>query len=75
MGVKMKLSVAREIVKNKEIIYPEHDKVIERKIKILNKRADKVKNPETAKNFRDKALEWEALRKANFWNMREKVNV
>ena len=71
----MKLSVVRELVKNKEIIYPEHDNVIERKIKILNKRADKVKNPETAKNFRDKALEWEALRKANFWNMREKSNV
>lgn len=75
MGVIMKLSVVRELVKNKEIIYPEHDNVIERKIKILNKRADKVKNPETAKNFRDKALEWEALRKANFWNMREKSNV
>lgn len=68
----MKLSVAREIVRNKEIIYPKHDKVIERKIRILQKRADKVKNPETAKNFRDKALEWEALQKANFWNMRDK---
>lgn len=71
----MKLSVARKLVKNKEIIYPEHDKVIERKIKILNKRADRVKNPETAKNFRNKALEWEALQKANFWNMRNKINV
>ena len=71
----MKLSVARELVKNKEIIYPQHDKVIKRKIKILNKRADRIKNPETAKNFRDKALEWEALRKANLWNMREKINV
>jgi len=75
MGVIMKLSVARKLVKNKEIIYPEHDKVIERKIKILNKRADRVKNPETAKNFRNKALEWEALQKANFWNMRNKINV
>lgn len=71
----MKLSIARQLVKNKDIIYPKHDETIKRKIRILHKRADKVRNPKTAQIFRDKALEWETLQRANFWNMRNQTNV
>jgi len=68
---KMKLKIAREIVEKKLIIYPENVEEIERKIKVLRKQADKKRNPETANRFRDKAAEFEAILKANFWNCRK----
>jgi len=67
----MDLNTARELVQSKQIIYAQHEKEIERKIKILRKRADKHKDAETADRFRNKALEWETLLRANFWNMRK----
>jgi len=66
----MKLKRARKIIESKQIIYPEIEKDIERKIKVLLKRADKKKNAKSAIKYRNKAFEWEAILKANFWNVR-----
>jgi ribonucleotide reductase alpha subunit len=53
----MDLNTARELVQSKQIIYAKHEKEIERKIRILNKRADKHKDTKQADKFRNKALE------------------
>ena len=66
----MKLKRARKIIESKQIIYPKHEKEIERKIRILKKHADKKNNPD-AQKCRNKAFEWEAILKANFWNTRK----
>ncbi len=72
----MKLKKAREIVYSEsQIIYAEHEKDIERKIKALRKRAGRKKSKETANNFREKATEWKTLLRANFFKRKEMSNV
>ena len=66
----MKLKRVRELVKEDRIIYPEKVTMIERKVRILNKRAVAKKNPEIANKLRNKAEEWEVLLRLNFWNLR-----
>jgi hypothetical protein len=72
MGVIMKLKKARAIVTNNQIIYPKNMTEIERKVKILNKRAVAHKDSKKANKLRNKAEEWEVLLRLNFWNVRNK---
>jgi hypothetical protein len=68
----MKLKRAREIVKSdNQIIYAKHEKDLERKIKVLRKRADEKKNIESANKFREKADEYETVLRANFYKRKE----
>jgi len=70
----VKLKKIRELVK-RDIIYADKVKIIERKVKILNKRAVAKKDAKVANKIRDKAEEWEVLLRLNFWNIRNKNNV
>lgn len=72
----MKLKRARAIIESdNKIIYAEHEKVIGRKIKVLRKRADAKKNIESANKFREKAIEYETLLRANYYKRKEMSHV
>jgi len=70
----MKIKKIRKIVESKsKLIYPKNIGEIERKVKILNRRAVAKKDPKKANKIRNKAEEWEALLRANFWKVRGNV--
>jgi len=67
----MKLKNIRKIVMSEsQVIYPKNVGEIERKVRILNRRAVAMKNPKKANKLRNKAEEWEALLRADFWKVR-----
>ena len=67
----MKLKNIRKIVMSEsQVIYPKNIGEIERKVRILNRRAVAMKNPKKANKLRNKAEEWEALLRADFWKVR-----
>jgi len=67
----MKLKNIRKIVMSEsQVIYPKNIGEIERKVRILNRHAVAMKNPKKANKLRNKAEEWEALLRADFWKVR-----
>ena len=68
----MKLKRIRKIVLNYGILYPEKIAEIERKIKILNKRADVHKDAGKANKLVDKAEEWKTLWRLDYYNQRKR---
>jgi len=71
----MKIKKIRKVVLSEsKLIYAKNVGEIERKVKILNRRAVAKRDPKKANKLRNKAEEWEALLRADFWKVRNNVS-